>query len=311
MNAAAHGLGMSVDALTAALERINRLLYAHRQQRPAPLRDDKILTAWNGLTISAFARGGFALDEPEYIERACRAANFIGQTMMAGDRLHRSYMDGVASGNGFLEDYVCFTAALLDLFRVTADPDWLTRAMALDRVLADRFEDRQNGGFFMTADDHEEMIAREKPYLDGAVSSGNAVALMNLLRLNGLTLDPVYRRRSEKGLAAFSAIMQANPAAFGEMLQALDDFYHPPRQIIAVTGEGVDDNRIARRLKKTYLPGDLVMILTQPQAAGLSRISAIFNEKATADGKAAVYICRYGACELPIPDEKILEQQLG
>lgn len=230
LNSAAGDLKMSADALMTAIKRINGLLYDNRQKRPSPLRDDKILAAWNGLTISAFARAGSAFDDADYIERARRAANFILAKMAVGGRLNRSFKDGAAAGNGFLDDYACFTAALLDLFAVTASPGWLTQAVALDRVLADHFEDRRDGGFFMTADDHEQMIAREKPHLDGAVPSGNAVALMNLVRLNGLTLEPAYRRRAEKGFIAFAAIMEASPTAFSEMLLALDDFMHPPRQ---------------------------------------------------------------------------------
>jgi hypothetical protein len=223
---AAADLGLSTVQLNSKVDRINASLYAHRRKRPAPLRDDKILAAWNGLMISAFARTGFILDDASYLDRAGRAATFVLDKMVVDGRLKRTFADGAARGYGFLDDYAFFIAALLDLFESSADRLWLERAVELEQILDERFADHENGGFFMTADDHEMLIAREKPALDGALPSGNAVALMNLLRLNTLRLEPSYRQRARKGLAAFSGIMEANPSAVGVMLMALDDFVH-------------------------------------------------------------------------------------
>jgi uncharacterized protein len=308
---AAAALKISTDALTMALQRINARLYAQRLKRPAPLRDEKILTAWNGLMISAFARAGFAFSDADAIDRACRAANFILEKMFAGGRLGRSYKDGKVAGGGFLEDYTCFTAALLDLFAVTASPHWLKHALGFDAVLAGHFEDPAGGGYFMTPDDHEAMIAREKPYLDGAVPSGNSLAMMNLLRLHALTLDAAFGRRAEKGLSAFSAVMETNPAGFGEMLLALNDHLQPPPQVIAVSPEGAHDRALIDRLKAAFLPGSLVMVVTPAQAAGLSEVSTLFRQSGPLAGKhASVYICRNGACGPPVNDADALMRQL-
>lgn len=303
-------LGLSARQLASEVDRINAALYAHRQQRPAPLRDDKILAAWNGLMISAFARAGFALDNAAYLDRASRAADFILTHMLVAGRLKRSFKDDTAAGNGFLDDHAFFTAALLDLFEATADLRWLDRAVELDQTLADQFDDPENGGFFMTADDHEALIAREKPVLDGALPSGNAVALMNLLRLNALTLEPSYLKRAKKGFSAFSTIIEANPSAFGEMLLALEDFLHPPHQVIVVTPAGGDAASFTDRLRRTFLPGSLVMIVSESNAAKLARRSALFREKTAAGGRATAYACQNGACQLPVTTADALMQQL-
>jgi uncharacterized protein YyaL (SSP411 family) len=311
-DAAAATLKMSTGELETALRRINARLYEQRLTRPAPLRDEKILSAWNGLMISAFARAGFAFKDADAIDRACRAADFILEKMVAGGRLGRSFKDGKVSGSGFLEDYAFFTAALLDLFAVTASPHWLKSALALDEVLAEHFEDRSSGGYFMTPDDHETMIAREKPYMDGAVPSGNTVVLMNLTRLHALTLEPSYRQRAEKGLTAFSAVMQANPSGFGGMLLALNDYLQRPPQVIAVSPEGARDGALVEALRSAFLPGSLVMIVTPRQAAALSEYSPHFGQLYLVKDKGlAVFICRDGACGAPINDRDSLMRQLN
>jgi hypothetical protein len=310
--AVAAALKMSTDAMATALQRINTRLYAQRLTRPAPLRDEKILAAWNGLMISAFARAGFVFGDTAAIDRACRAADFILKKMVAGGRLGRSYKDGKTAGSGFLEDYAFFTAGLLDLFAVTASPHWLESALALDEVLAGHFEDRAEGGYCMTPDDHEPMIAREKPYLDGAVPSGNTVAMMNLIRLHALTLDPSYRQRAEKGLTAFSAVMEANPSGFGGMLLALNDYLKPPPQVIAVSSEGAHDGALIDLLRTAFLPGSLVMVVTPRQAVGLSEFSTLFRQKDPVnDKRVTVYIWRNGTCDPPVNDADALRQRLN
>jgi uncharacterized protein YyaL (SSP411 family) len=311
LNQVADELGLSTEQLTSDVDRINAALYARRQQRPAPLRDDKILAAWNGLMISAFARAGFALDNPAYLDRAGRAADFMLTRMLVDGRLKRSYQDGAATGNGFLDDHAFFNAALLDLFEATADLRWLTPAVELDRIVADHFDDPENGGFFMTADDHEALIAREKPAFDGALPSGNAVALMNLLRLNALTLDPSYLKRAKKGFSAFSAIVEANPSAFGEMLLALEALVYPLHQVIVVTPAGGDADSLTDRLRPAFLPGSLVMIVPESSAAQLARRSPLFREKTAIDGQTTAYVCQNGACQLPVTTGDALMQQLG
>lgn len=304
-------LGFSEAQLATDLARINAVLYDHRQKRPAPLRDEKVLTSWNGLTISAFARAGLAFDDAAYLQQAGRAADFILDNMADRGRLCRSFKDGAARGNGFLDDYAFFTSALLDLFTATAEHRWLTRAVDLDQTLADRFADHENGGYFMTADDHEALIAREKPILDGALPSGNAVALMNLVRLNELTLDPSCLERAKQGFTAFSAVMEANPSAFGEMLLSLDDFTHPPGQVIVVSPEDGDGGTMADRLRNAYLPGRSIILVSEGAAERLSQKWSLFRGKRTTNGQVTAYVCQNGTCRLPVTQVDALMGQLG
>jgi uncharacterized protein YyaL (SSP411 family) len=310
LNGVAEDLDLSTAQLSAAVERINSRLYAYRQKRSAPLRDEKILAAWNGLMISAFARAGFAFNDAAYIDRASRAGVFILDRMVFKGRLKRSFKDGAARGNGFLDDYAFVIAGLLDLFETTADPYWLHQALDLDRTVADQFSDPDRGGFFMTADDHETLIAREKPMHDGALPSGNAVALMNLVRLNALTLDTSYGQRAESGFRAFSTAIEANPSAFGELLLALDDFMRKPQQVVVIEKSAEDESRLAKHLRRTYLPGSLTMILDESKAARLARLVPLFRGKGTTGGNATAYVCQNGTCRLPALRAHEFQQQL-
>ena len=150
-------------------------------------------------------------------------------------------MDGVAKHNGYLEDYAFLVAGLIDLYEASHDIHWLEQAMELDKILARYFEDRENGGFFMTSSDHENLIAREKPKHDGAIPSGNAIATLNLLRLGAFTSNADYLVRAEKALQAFSGTLSANPTAMAELQLALDNFLTPPKEIIIIEPKGQKD----------------------------------------------------------------------
>ncbi len=167
----AQALGMPEEKVRSLLEESKEILYKLRQERPPPLRDEKILTSWNGLMISAHAQAGLILGDSQYIDRAIKAAQFIFNKLYADGRLLRSYKDGQAKFNAYLDDYAFLTAGLLDLYEATSNPEWLKKAIDLDRVLEKYYEDKKNGGFFMTSHDHEELLAREKPDYDGAEPS--------------------------------------------------------------------------------------------------------------------------------------------
>ncbi|MCP5115160.1 MAG: thioredoxin domain-containing protein, partial [bacterium] len=158
-----------------AIEEIKELLYGARSGRPPPLRDEKVLTAWNGLMISAHAFASLVLGENEYAQRAERAAEFVLENLESDGRLLRSWKAGRASHNAYLDDYAFLTAALIDLYEATGRLRWIKEAIRLDGVLAEHYEDPA-GGFFLTSDDHEKLLAREKPAYDGAEPSGNSVA---------------------------------------------------------------------------------------------------------------------------------------
>ena len=185
-------LKMPSDKVRSVLDESKEILYRVRARRPPPHRDEKILTAWNGLMISAFARGTLVLGDLTYARRAERAAEFILTRMRENGRLKRSYNAGKARLDAYLDDYAFLTAGLLDLYEATGDSRWLQEAMALDAVLERHYEDTSAGGYFLTSDDHEKLIARERPSYDGAEPSGNSVQALNLLRLGELTTEDRY-----------------------------------------------------------------------------------------------------------------------
>jgi uncharacterized protein YyaL (SSP411 family) len=172
-------LKVSPDQARATLDESKELLYAARLKRSPPLRDEKILTAWNGLMISAHARGALVLGDEDYAKRAVRAADFVLSRMRREGRLQRSYKDGDGRHEGYLEDYAFFIAGLLDLYETTGTLRWLVEAIDLDRVLEKSYEDKSAGGFFLTSSEQEKLLAREKPSHDGAEPSGNSVQVMN------------------------------------------------------------------------------------------------------------------------------------
>jgi len=174
--------GLSPDELREKIELARKKLYEVRRKRPAPLRDEKILTAWNGLMISAMAQGGFILEEPDFIERAERAARFLLTELREDGRLLRSFMDGRARHKAYLDDYAFLIAGLLDLYEVTSNLEWLREAIDLQDVLDRRYLDERSGGYFLTSDDHEPLLARPRPSRDRAEPSGNSIAASSMTR---------------------------------------------------------------------------------------------------------------------------------
>ena len=303
---------MSEKELIVIIETSRKLLYAERRKRPAPLRDEKILTAWNALMISAFARAGLAFDNPDYTARAASAARFILDHLYENLRLFRSYKDNIARHNAYLEDYAFFIAALLDLYEADHDIKWLEKAMELDDVLKVFYEDKNNGGFFMTSSDHENLIAREKPCYDSAIPSGNAVAVLNLLRLHSTTTDYRYEQRAEKAFRAFSERLNTAPSALSEMLLALDYYLDNPKEIILVTpaGQTAAGEALMKTFRQRFIPNRIFVVADEAQTADHSKIIPLIGEKKALNGKATAYICKNGTCDLPAETPEKFASQL-
>ncbi len=196
----------------------------------------------------------------------------------------------------------------MDLFEADSDPFWFETALELDKYLARHFEDTVDGGFFMTADDHETMIAREKPGYDGALPSGNAVALMNLFRFYEFTTIDTYRKRAVASFTTFSKIFESSPLALTEMMTALDFSLDTPKAIVIVTPKGglTESNPFLKALQKTYLPNRvLIQVEEGEKAEKLARIIPIVTGKTAIGGKVTAYVCEQGICRLPVhtPDD--------
>ncbi|WP_313953019.1 thioredoxin domain-containing protein [Accumulibacter sp.] len=300
------------ESAWAALAGARKRLYEARARRVPPLRDDKILTAWNGLMISGLAVAGRILDQPRYVAAATRAAEFVLARLRDADgRLQRSFKDGRARQAAFLDDHAFLAAGLIDLYEATFDARWLAEALALGLETERLFADPA-GGWFMTGGEHETLIAREKPAYDGAEPSGTSVALMNALRLGVFTDDDHWRQVAEGGLRAHARVLSERPVAMTEALLALDFLADKPREIAIVWPDGSADAAapLLAVLRRTYLPSRALAAGPESAIEALGKIVPFIGGKVAQAGRPTAYVCRRGRCELPVTDAAALEAQL-
>ena len=294
-------LGIGIDALTAVVDRGRKSLAQARAQRIAPGRDDKIVVAWNGLMISAFARAHAVLGEASYLERATRAATFLLDTSGRGP-LFRTYKDGRTRGPGFLDDHACLLASLIDLYEATFEPRWIEAALRLHEATDAAFWDDASGGYFYTGRAHEELVARSRHPFDNATPSGNSVQCANLIRLAALTDAPALAGRAARTLQVFGSHLRRYPGGMAEMLCALDA-YHGPFVQVAIAGAGDDAAALAATARAIYAPRKVV---AGWPASGSPAGLALLADRAPRDGRAAAYVCRDNACLAPETDPTTL-----
>ncbi len=309
----ARELRVTDASLRTTLHEARETLYAARSKRPAPQRDEKILTAWNGLMISAHAKAALVLSDRVYAERAERAASFILKTLRKDGRLLRSYKDGQGRHAAYLDDYAFLIAGLLDLYEATGNQRWLQDAIALDGVLDSHYADKSAGGYFMTSDDHEKLLAREKPSYDGAEPSGNSVQVLNLLRISELTTEDAYRQRAERALGTFGAILTSSPSALSEMLLAVDFFVEVPKEIVLVTpSDRSAAEPLLAKLRSVFLPNHVLVVVAEgSEVTALQRLVPLVEGRIAQRGKPTAYVCERGICELPTTDPEVFAKLLG
>jgi uncharacterized protein YyaL (SSP411 family) len=286
------------NILTAARARV----FQEREKRIRPHRDEKIITAWNGLMISSLAYGGAVLDEEKYIKAAGRSAEFILNTLYQNGRLMRYYRDGQVVEKAFLDDYAFIAMALLDLYKATFDTKWLTKAKSLTDRMIELFADRDGGGFFLTGKDSEKLIARTKPSSDSVIPSGNSVAALILLKLGRLTMDQRFTKLGGIVLETFSQQLERSPAYSSAMLTALD-FQLGPTQEIIIAGNA-DESDVKQMLKLihgTFLPNAIVLLHEPDRAdSALYDIVPFIKNQVAIEGKATAYVCENYVCKEPV-----------
>ncbi len=306
----ARELGLTTSQLAEKVEEIKKTLYNIREKRVHPLRDDKIIAAWNGLMIASLARGGFILKSEKYIDAAERAGQFIWSNLVVGDRLHRIYKDGTARHGAALDDYAFVISGFIELFEVTGREEWLERAIQLQKTQDKYYWDDKSGGYFRTPSDGEKLLVRQKPAYDGAVPSGNSAAALNLLRLYYLTQREEYLRRAEELFKFFKERLENSPLALSEMLLALG-FYWDRVKEIAIVWDGKFDRfgTLVDELRSNFVPNRVFVIAREGEIAEkLSKLIPWLEDKKAGKFGATVYICYRGNCELPTSDpEKVRE----
>jgi hypothetical protein len=263
--------------------------------------------------IDALARAGVALPEPRYLEAAANAANFILEKMARDDgRLLHTFRNGQARLAAYLDDYACFVNSLVTLYETTFEEAWIDHAVRLADSMLARFADRDHGGFFFTADDHEQLIARNKDLHDASVPSGNAMAATALLRLAKLTGRQDYFEATQDALHAGLPIMERSPMAAGQLLIALDMFLGPMPEI-ALLGdreEGATQEAIGQ-LHGTYIPSRVVACRDLTADAYRSpHLDPMFEGKSPGDSEPTLFICEDFACQAPVSGLEAVQQRL-
>ncbi len=300
----------------AGLAEARRALLEARAERARPGLDDKRLTAWNALMLSALAEAGAALDREDYLDAARECAGFVLDRMRTpafavcggtGDkqrtrRLLRTYKDGEARLNAYLEDHAFLLEALLTLYEATFEPRWYEQAEALAKTTIARFGDGERGGFFSTSDDHERLIARRKEIGDHPIPSGNSAMALGLLRLAALSGERAYEQQAEAVLRLFAKAAPRQPDAFAHLLRALDFHLSPTRQVALI---GDDLSELATAVRSGYRPHQV--LAGGPEG---SKSPPLLEHRPALDNKPTAYICESFTCQAPTTDARTLAAQL-
>jgi uncharacterized protein YyaL (SSP411 family) len=277
-------------------------LYDVRAQRVWPGLDDKRLTSWNALMIAALAEAGAVLERDDYLDAARACADFILRDLRddAG-RLLRTWKDGQAKLNAYLEDHAFLLEALLTLYEATFEPRWFAEARALADTMIDRFADEQRGGFFETSSDHEQLVARRKDLEDHPIPAGNSSAAYGLLRLAALTGEHAYEKRAVGVFRLLHRIAGSHPQAFAHLLQGLD-FHFAAVKEVALVGPGREP--LERTVRRRFRPH---LVLAGGDADGVP----LLDGRDPVDGHAAAYVCEHFACQRPVTEPEELEALLA
>jgi hypothetical protein len=308
----ADDLGIDRLDLEALLEDSRRKLFEFREKRVHPLRDDKILTAWNGIMIAALARGSQALGDGSYAYAAQGAADFILGTMRAATgRLWRRYRQGEVANPGYADDYAFLIWGLLDLYETVFDVRYLREASRLQEEMTWIFGDPV-GGFFYTGEDGEEMIVREKAIHDAAIPSSNSVAAVNLLRLGRMTGNPEFEKQADLLIRSFSTQVAAHPAAFAHFMQALDFALGPTREIV-IAGDysSPATRKMIETAHRVYFPNRVLMLKESgTRGKALSEVAPSTGSITVDANGPTAYVCRNFSCSRPVRNAPELESVL-
>ncbi len=304
-------LGTDAAAASEIVKRGREKLYEVRSRRVPPLRDEKIITAWNGLMIAALARSYQVLGDERYLEAATGAVAFLFEHLHVDGRLRRTWKDGRARFDAYLDDYAYLAEALVDLYEATFELDYLTKARDLVDHMLGSFRDQDTGGFFYTAADHEKLICRKRDILDDATPAASGVAALALLRLERLTGNADYREAAEGALRSVKEFVDRAPMACGYTLLAVDFLLHPPIEI-AVMGEGDMRAEMLRAIHERFLPRKVLAGSGDSgRAAELEKAVPLLAGKSAPAGRSIAFVCRDFACKAPADNVEQLRSQLS
>ncbi len=295
--AAAEVLAITEERLNEVIVRARAVLFAEREKRIKPNRDEKVLTAWNGLMLGAFADAAAILASDEYLEVAKRNAEFILTHLQMDGRLLRTWKDGSAKLNGYIEDYANVADGLIVLYQVSGEIVHLQEARRMADLMITEFWDEDSGAFFFTSNDHEDLIVRNKDFYDNATPSGNSVAADVLLKLARLVGDEKYERFAVTVLRLTASQLQRHPQGFGRALSALEFYLRQTKEVVII---GPKDNEMAREVHRAYLPNAVFVLSTDADAD--SESIPLLKGRQIIDAKATAYVCENFVCQRPVTD---------
>ena len=304
---------LSFEELDGIIVDAKGKLLKARGERIAPGRDDKVLTSWNAMMLRAFAEAASVLDRPDYGSVARRNAEFLLDQLRPDGRLLRTYKDGEAKLNGYLEDYAFLIDGLVALHEFTFEARWLTEAVSLTGQMVELFWDDSTGQFFDTGSDHEALVVRPRDFSDNATPSGNSMATDVLLKMAVITGNVEYERKAVAGLRSVREMMLQFPAAAGNWLSALD-FYLSSAKEIAIIGERAaeDTSALVAEVYRHFLPNRVFLGLSGAEGEDVSSLAGmpLLEGRERVEGRATAYVCENYVCNLPTSDAKELARQL-
>jgi uncharacterized protein YyaL (SSP411 family) len=301
---------ITAEELSAILRKGRDLLFAAREKRVKPARDEKVLTAWNGLMLASFAEAAAILERPDYLEVAKNNARFVLDNLRRDGLLLRTYKDGQAKLNAYLEDYAFFIDGLVTLFETSGELQWFEEACALTATMVDEFWDDEEGGFFFTGRSHEGLIVRSKDFFDNATPAGNSVAAEVLLRIGLLTDNGDYQRRAATILRLMASQVQRYPSGFGRLLCAVDFYVGIPKEIAIIGTIGTSETgMLLNEIWRPYLPNKIVAP-ARPEDMAAAKLIPLLRGRGQLENRPTAYVCEHFACKEPTTSPSELASQL-
>ncbi len=306
ISAVAFHFGISEDKIKEILTSCSEKLLHVRSKRIMPGLDDKILTSWNSLMITAFAKGYLVSNNAIYLETAKKCISFIENNLFVNDKLLRTYKNNIAKIDGYLEDYSYFANALLDVFEIEPESKYLDLALKLGFYLVDHFWDSTSSSFFMTSDNHEKLIIRPKSNYDLSLPSGNSVSCFVMIRLYHLTQEPKFLQIATQIMESQAQIAAENPFGFGYLLNAIYIYLQKPTEITIINSE---NSEICKFLSSTFLPESfIIQIQNKLQLENLVKFP--FFKGKTFSEKTTVFVCKDFTCSLPLSTRSEIDSLL-
>ncbi|MGE4550867.1 MAG: hypothetical protein AAEJ57_05710, partial [Opitutales bacterium] len=308
----ARQLNLPEKELREELESSRKALFEVREKRIHPQKDDKILTDWNGLMISAFAQAAQTLDDPAYLEAASKAADYCLSTLRRKDgRLLKRSRRGNAGLPAHLEDYAFVIHGLVDLYQASFETRYLKEALALTDLTLKHFWDKEDAGFFLTADDGEKLLVRAKESYDGALPSGNSIMALNLVRLARATGRTAYEEKAQALVQAFAGAIARSGQGHTQWLSALDFAMGPSLEIvIAGDPDSKETKAMLRTVRERFIPNKVLIFRPEGKKPPIVELAPFLENQVAIDGKATAYVCLKQVCENPVTSAEALAELL-